>query len=357
MSENSSKWVSFIESDRDFDFQQEQPASLIHGDTTPGNPQLSILIPTFRRPELLRAAISSALNQNSYFPYEVIVVDNEQDPIVSREVDTIVGGFNSQILRLHRNSKNLGMFGNWNRCIELARGEWFTILNDDDYFLPGFLEEFFRTREELKNPNLIQLGYFKHDMREHERLPERPPTSRKLRLVFPQDLLYGNKRAGSLGVFFKTDYAKEIGGYDPSFYPTSDLCFYLKYLVKFGEAFDNSKQLCVYRVLDNESQKPEVLTGFVCNEYRLRKYLCDVSRFSILAKFYSDLVVMAHIYNLERAWGVKLDRVGVQQAAGVSKFAMKLPSLASRLGGRLIRMIFPVSVFRPADSSQVKGSC
>ncbi|MFM7130671.1 MAG: glycosyltransferase, partial [bacterium] len=35
----------------------------------------------------------------------------------------------------------LGLAGNWNRCVELASGEWITILHQDDLLLPGFIEK------------------------------------------------------------------------------------------------------------------------------------------------------------------------------------------------------------------------
>lgn len=39
---------------------------------------------------------------------------------------------------LHREPKNLGIAGIWNRCIERARGEWVHILHQDDVVQPGF---------------------------------------------------------------------------------------------------------------------------------------------------------------------------------------------------------------------------
>ena len=34
-------------------------------------------------------------------------------------------------MKYYKNEKNIGMYGNWNRCIELSNGEYLTILNDD----------------------------------------------------------------------------------------------------------------------------------------------------------------------------------------------------------------------------------
>ena len=43
-------------------------------------------------------------------------------------------------IRLIRNQKNIGMFGNWNKCIKEAKGTYVTILNDDDLLNYNFVE-------------------------------------------------------------------------------------------------------------------------------------------------------------------------------------------------------------------------
>jgi glycosyltransferase involved in cell wall biosynthesis len=39
---------------------------------------------------------------------------------------------------VHREPRNNGLAGIWNRCIERARGDWIHILHQDDFVLPGF---------------------------------------------------------------------------------------------------------------------------------------------------------------------------------------------------------------------------
>jgi len=43
-------------------------------------------------------------------------------------------------LKYVRNPKNLGLFGNFNRCVELASGDYIHILHSDDYIDPTFTE-------------------------------------------------------------------------------------------------------------------------------------------------------------------------------------------------------------------------
>jgi hypothetical protein len=84
---------------------------------------------------MVEKAIESALNQ-TYTNIEVLVVDNHS----TDNTDKVVASFQDQRLRYVKNSRNLGLFGNFNRCIELARGEFIHILHSDDTITHDFTE-------------------------------------------------------------------------------------------------------------------------------------------------------------------------------------------------------------------------
>jgi len=91
-------------------------------------PKVTIAIPTFNRLRYLRQAIGSALAQ-SYPELEVIVSDNNSDDGTAEALESI----SDPRLIFLRQSRNLGMIGNWNACLERATGELFLLLSDDDY--------------------------------------------------------------------------------------------------------------------------------------------------------------------------------------------------------------------------------
>lgn len=108
---------------------------------------VSICIPTYNRANFITRAIDSALSQ-TYKNIEVIVVDNAS----TDNTKEIVLGYDDQRLRYVRNSENLGLFGNFNRCIELYKGDFLHILHSDDYIDFDFTEKcvnFFK-----KNPDV-----------------------------------------------------------------------------------------------------------------------------------------------------------------------------------------------------------
>ena len=78
-------------------------------------PLVSICIPTYNRAGMVRKAIDSALSQ-SYQNIEVLVVDNASEDAI----ESVIAGYNDSRLQFFKNTKNLGIFGNFNRCIELS---------------------------------------------------------------------------------------------------------------------------------------------------------------------------------------------------------------------------------------------
>jgi len=98
-------------------------------------PLVSICIPTYNRAEMVSKAIESALGQ-TYQNIEVIVVDNAS----TDNIEEIVGSYDDQRLTFVKNKENLGLFGNFNRCIELYNGSFLHILHSDDHIDPYFTE-------------------------------------------------------------------------------------------------------------------------------------------------------------------------------------------------------------------------
>lgn len=101
-------------------------------------PKVSILIPTYNSAQFLDEAIESVLAQ-TFTDYEVIIVDN----CSTDNTKEVVGKYlTDKRFSYFRNDTNLGLVGNWNRCLELANGEYLKYLCADDKFHPEMLEKF-----------------------------------------------------------------------------------------------------------------------------------------------------------------------------------------------------------------------
>lgn len=101
-------------------------------------PLFSIITPTFRRPALLARNIRSVLAQ-SFKDFEHLVVDDANDP----ETEQLVKRFRDKRLWYFRHKTPGGAGGGYNTGIRNARGEFILFLDDDDEYLPSFLEKMY----------------------------------------------------------------------------------------------------------------------------------------------------------------------------------------------------------------------
>lgn len=120
-------------------------------------PLVTIAIPTYNRADgYLREALASALAQD-YQHLEIVVVDNASQDATPAYVASIA----DQRLRYIRNPKNLGVNGNFNACVDHARGEYVLVLHDDDSIDPDFVTccmNALRDDDGPEAPGLIRTG-------------------------------------------------------------------------------------------------------------------------------------------------------------------------------------------------------
>lgn len=96
-------------------------------------PLVSIIIPTYNRPDLLQRALKSALHQ-TYSNVEVIVVDDHSE----NDIEELQKEYPKVIF--YRNSENRGGCYSRNRGIKESEGVYINFLDDDDEIFPEKLE-------------------------------------------------------------------------------------------------------------------------------------------------------------------------------------------------------------------------
>jgi len=124
-------------------------------DRQTNTPLVTIAIPAYKT-AFLAEAISSALSQ-TYADIEVIVVDDASP----NDVQGIVARFSDNRLSYHRNEKNLGKEDpsrNWNRCLELAKGDFICLLCDDDVYHKDFIAELISLQSKYPGCNAFRCG-------------------------------------------------------------------------------------------------------------------------------------------------------------------------------------------------------
>jgi glycosyltransferase involved in cell wall biosynthesis len=97
-------------------------------------PLVSVVVPTFNRPDYLRLAVESVVTQ-TYKNLEIIVQDNgsPQDPA------TALASIQDPRLSIYRNDRNIGQTPNILAGVARASGKYLAILGDDDLWDPSFV--------------------------------------------------------------------------------------------------------------------------------------------------------------------------------------------------------------------------
>lgn len=116
--------------------------------STKPSPLVSVIIPTYNRPDYLKEALASVVRQ-TYSNIEIIVSDNcsPENP------QPIVDSFQDDRICFIRNEKNLGLFTNTMNAFKQTQGTYVVCVNDDDQLEPNFLEKLVPPLE--GNPDLV----------------------------------------------------------------------------------------------------------------------------------------------------------------------------------------------------------
>jgi GT2 family glycosyltransferase/tetratricopeptide (TPR) repeat protein len=160
-------------------------------------PLLSVMIPVYHvaRAPWLRRCLESVLQQDRGPDWAEIVVVDDASPDDAAE--RICNGFDGRV-RYLRNPCNLGLIGNHNHCLAIARGTFVHILHQDDFVEPGFYDALLAPleRDERLVAGFSHNRFIDGDDRVHATIdPPRPPRgvlhnwhvrlSLELRIQFP----------------------------------------------------------------------------------------------------------------------------------------------------------------------------
>src|SRR4030065_1446213 len=110
---------------------------------------VSICIPTYNGEKYLRETLDSVLAQ-TFKNFELLIIDdNSKDNTMDilREYAS-----RENRIRIVQNETNLGLVNNWNRCVELAHGDWIKFVFQDDIIAPDCIE---RLLESCKGGSLF----------------------------------------------------------------------------------------------------------------------------------------------------------------------------------------------------------
>lgn len=178
---------------------------------------VSVIIPTYRRDWELERAINS-LGIQSYSDFEIIVVDDNCDPVWNRKVRRIVDkcgrGLVKQQIHYVCNPTKMGSATARNTGVKNASGEYITFLDDDDEYLPEKIEHQLTFMEEAGlDYSIMDLDlYFENGrLSEHRNRSYIQRTDMKSLLTY--HLMY--HMTGTDTIMMRKAYFEKIGGFPP----------------------------------------------------------------------------------------------------------------------------------------------
>jgi glycosyltransferase involved in cell wall biosynthesis len=96
-------------------------------------PLVSICVPTYNGARFLSKCLDTALAQ-TWTKFELVIVDDRSSD-GTPEIAAAYAARDPRV-KLYQNDRNLGLAGNWNRCILLSQGAWIKFLFQDDLLHP-----------------------------------------------------------------------------------------------------------------------------------------------------------------------------------------------------------------------------
>lgn len=265
----------------------------------------SICIPTYNSGALVAYAIESALKQN-FSDYEILIVDDRSTDSTTEEVYKYAS---RERVRIVVNEQNLGLTGNWNKCLQLARGKYVAFLHHDDEFEPDLLSEVF---EVLKTDQTIGIVAVDNQTGKTNEIKKGFISGRDyINTLFT----FKYATAPSQCVFVKLDGLE----YDMHMKYCPEVDLYLQILEKNYNAFYIQKNL-VKRNAHNWTGNVTSLTNFTTIPFEDKLY--------VIQKWASKINVAPHIIkngfsNLSIQAYKKYIRGIVFKASGIKDFKLK----------------------------------
>ena len=265
---------------------------------------VSVVIPTYKRPDYLARAINSVLNQ-TYNNVEIIVVDdNNPDTEARSRTEIIMEQFDDNPkVKYIKHDKNKNGSAARNTGARSSKGEYVAFLDDDDEYTPTRIESMLNRFAELTPDYGICYSRYIYRMPDGKEIKSKENKEGDLFLeALMKEIQFGS---GSNNLVLRSAY-DTIGGYDESFKRNQDHEFMVRLLKKYKIAYCDELGL----IINVHLEKRDVPIEDTLQHYvETFKPIVDTLSIDEQKKFYKrvnlDLFVNYFSnYDYKKAWGV-----------------------------------------------------
>lgn len=197
--------------------------------TTPA-PTFTVVMSTYKRPQLLPRAIRSVLDQ-TYPDFELVVIDDASGDNTAE----VVAQFGDSRVRYICQPTNQGAAAARNRGQHAARGRYITYLDDDDRFEPTFLAEVYSALNEAPpSVGLVITGRRLYRLTDDgQTLVGSDAFRRSAKEVLSGRDYVLHPIGGSSGLVVTAACHRAVGDFDQSTVPLSDTDFMIRAAAQF----------------------------------------------------------------------------------------------------------------------------
>lgn len=249
-------------------------------------PNVSVIIPTYNRADLVGRAIQSVLDQ-TYKDFELIVVDDASED----NTKEVVNDFDDSRIKFIRHKKNRGGSAARNTGAENANGEYLAFLDSDDIWYAGFIEKQFLTIENSSSKKgMVMCGMIKYGRgKKKQSIPSM--------LNFDQLLTFQANLNGTSSFFVRQNVFKSIGGYEKKLKSFQDFDFLLRTAKEY--CIEVNEEILVEHRLRDDSISLDMPAKAQGLELIIERYRKDILRLDVM---YLYLFKLGHYYILSNKW-------------------------------------------------------
>lgn len=275
------------------------------------SPFFSIIIPAYKRDEILKQTIDSALDQNTNIDYEIVIVDDYPQ---SRSYDNVIKYIDSNKLSYYINEINIGQYNNINKCIQLARGKYVVLLLDDDILAPDFLYVVYKAILSFNYPGILGVNYKTFNdtisfINNDKEIYYRNVTKKSF---------FFGRYINVTGMTFKRSVAVEIGGFKRKYYPIQDSVFIYNVICNYKCVYIDNV-LAGYRIGLNLSLRDDVMIKTVLYMNECRKSIADNEKFAKLWMILFGREYLAlYVEGANNKWNKNINVEDILEEAGYS---------------------------------------
>lgn len=227
------------------------------------NPLVSVIIPTYKRPDTLDRAIESVFQQ-TYSPIEIIVVDDNNPDSEGRALtEKCMKKYENDVrVQYVKHEHNKNGSAARNTGARHSKGQYLAFLDDDDEYFPDKISAQVKRLEGLDES--WGACYTKYIRKSEDKLISTSTEHRQGNIYF-YELCRNFWHGGGTGPLVRRSVFESIGGFDETFKRNQDVEYMIRISKNYKVAYE--KTLGHIQHVDSfheiQSTKPQTLTNFL----------------------------------------------------------------------------------------------